>query len=101
MKARGGEQFGLMEIPKNAKFVYVVQMAKNLVHSFYCILYQPKGVPTSSQNFSGTGGTYLEKKVFAPFFITTYISVKRKQNGTLPVAIYNKAPVPVSIWIYF
>ena len=53
MKVRGGHPFGLMEIPKNAK---LVQMAKNLVHSFYHILYQPKGVPTSSCNFSGSGG---------------------------------------------
>ena len=36
--------------------ICVVQMAKNLVHSFYHILYQPKGVPTSSCNFSGSGG---------------------------------------------
>ena len=34
-------------------------MAKNLVHSFYYILYQPKGVPTSRNNFFGTGGTFL------------------------------------------
>ena len=34
----------------------VVQMAKNLAHSFYNILYQHKGVPISSHNFSGTGG---------------------------------------------
>ena len=32
-------------------------MTKKLVHSFYHILYQPKGVPTSRDNFSGTGGT--------------------------------------------
>ena len=31
-------------------------MAKKLVHSFYYILYQPKGVPSSRENFSGTGG---------------------------------------------
>ena len=37
--------------------ICVVQMAKNLVHSFYHILYQPKGVPTSRDNFSGPGGT--------------------------------------------
>ena len=30
----------------------MVQMTKNLVHSFYCILYQPKGLPTPSHNFS-------------------------------------------------
>ena len=34
----------------------MVQMAKNLVHSFYYILYQPKGVPSSRDNFSGSGG---------------------------------------------
>ena len=34
-------------------------MAKNLVHSFYYILYKPKGVPSSSHNFSGTGGSWL------------------------------------------
>jgi hypothetical protein len=39
--------------------ICVVQMAKNLVHSFYHILYQPKGVATSSHNFSGSGGTSI------------------------------------------
>jgi hypothetical protein len=58
MKVRGGHPIGLMQIPRNVKFVYVVQMAKNLVHSFYHILYQPKGVPTSSHNFSGSGGSH-------------------------------------------
>ena len=36
----------------------MVQNAKNLVHSFYHIPYQPKGVPTSRNNFSGSGGMY-------------------------------------------
>ena len=40
--------------------ICVVQMAKNLVHSFYHILYQPKGVPTPSYNFSGTGDIIFE-----------------------------------------
>ena len=34
----------------------MVQMTKNLVHTFYHILYQPKGVPTPRDNFSGTVG---------------------------------------------
>ena len=38
-------------------------MAKFLVHSFYHILYQPKGVPSSRDNFSGSGGTYLESRI--------------------------------------
>ena len=33
------------------------QMKKKLVHSFYYILYQPKGVLTPRDNFSGTGGS--------------------------------------------
>ena len=37
----------------------MVQMAKNLLHSFYYILYQPKGVPSSHCNFSGSGGTKM------------------------------------------
>ena len=36
--------------------ICVVQMVKNLAHSFYHILYQPKGVPISGGNFSGSGG---------------------------------------------
>ena len=39
--------------------IQMVQNAKNMVHSFYHILYQPKGVPTSIDNFSGSGGKYL------------------------------------------
>ena len=39
--------------------IQMVQNAKNLVHSFYHILYQPKGVPTSRDNFSGTDGTLI------------------------------------------
>ena len=39
--------------------ICVVQMAKNLIHSFYYILYQPKGVPSSHCNFSGSGGTKM------------------------------------------
>ena len=58
IKARGGHLFGLMQIPKNAKFKWFKRQ-KNLVHSFYYILYQPKGVPTSRDNVSGTGGTYI------------------------------------------
>ena len=38
--------------------ICVVQMAKNLVHSFYHILYQP----ISSDNFSGSGGMYVVKR---------------------------------------
>ena len=44
-----------MQIPRNAK-IQMVQNAKNLVHSFYHTLYQPKGVPISGGNFSGSGG---------------------------------------------
>ena len=39
--------------------IQMVKNAKNMVHSFYHILYQPKGVPTSIDNFSGSGGKYL------------------------------------------
>ena len=43
--------------------ICVVQMTKNLVHSFYYILYQPKGVPIPRDNFSGSGGTaWLPKR---------------------------------------
>ena len=49
---RGGHPFRLMQI-------LMVQMTKNLVHSFYDILYQSKGVPTPSHNFSRTWGTYF------------------------------------------
>ena len=51
-KVRGGHPFRLMQI-------LMVQMTKNLVHSFYDILYQSKGVPTPSHNFSRTWGTYF------------------------------------------
>ena len=47
MKAWGGPPFDLMQISKIDKW------QKNLVHSFYYILYQPKGVPSSRDNFSG------------------------------------------------
>ena len=40
--------------------ICVVQMTKNLVHSFYYILYQPKGVPIPRDNFSGSGGSLLQ-----------------------------------------
>ena len=40
-----------------AKFEWF-KWQKKLVHSFYYILYQPKGVPSSSHNFSGSGGMY-------------------------------------------
>ena len=43
--------------------ICVVQMAKNLVHSFYHILYQPKGVPIPSHNFSGTGGKNVPSEI--------------------------------------
>jgi hypothetical protein len=39
--------------------ICVVQMTKNLVHSFYYILYQPKGVPIPRDNFSGSGGSRI------------------------------------------
>ena len=40
--------------------ICVVQMTKkNLAHSFYYILYQPKGVSSPRDNFSGTGGIYV------------------------------------------
>ena len=55
MKVRDGHPFGLMQIPKKAKFKWF-KWQKPLAHSFYHILYQPKGVPISSHNFSGTGG---------------------------------------------
>ena len=35
---------------------------KTLVNTFYHILYQPKGVPTSSHNFSGSGGTLCQSR---------------------------------------
>ena len=41
----------------------MVKMTKNLVHSFYYILYQPKGVPTPRDNFSGTGSTKTNSKL--------------------------------------
>ena len=42
--------------------ICVVQMQKNLAHSIYYILYQPKGVPTPRDNFSGTGGRTMESR---------------------------------------
>ena len=53
MKARVGNPFGLMQIPKNAKFVKL-KWQKTQLNSFY---YQPKGLPSSKDNFSGSGGT--------------------------------------------
>ena len=44
MKASGEHPFGLMQIPKNAKFV-CFKWQKNMVHSFYYILYLPKEYP--------------------------------------------------------
>jgi hypothetical protein len=58
MKARGGYPFGLMQILKKCQ-ICVVQMEKNnMVHSFY---YIPKGLPSPSHNFSGSGDTYLSQ----------------------------------------
>ena len=55
MKSEGWAPLWFDGDSKNCQ-ICVVQMAKNLAHSFYHILYQPKGVPISSHNFSGTGG---------------------------------------------
>ena len=45
MKARGGHPFGLMQIPKNAKFVYVVQWEKTwYTHSITSFI-NPRGCP--------------------------------------------------------
>ena len=48
MKVSGGHPFGLMLIPKKkAQNTHLLwfKWPKNLVHSFYDILYQPKGCP--------------------------------------------------------
>jgi hypothetical protein len=55
MKVRGGHPFGLVQIPKNAKFRWF-KWQNSLAQSFYRMLYQPNGVPTPNHNFSGTGG---------------------------------------------
>ena len=53
----------LMQITINAKVKFKWQ--KNLVHSFYYILYQPKGVPSPIHNFSSSGGRFRQpQRVF-------------------------------------
>ena len=47
---------GLMQVQKKCQVQFRWQ--KNLVYSFYYILYQTKGVPSPSHNFSGTSGTF-------------------------------------------
>ena len=58
--------------------ICVVQMAKNLVHSFYYILYQPKGVPSPSCNFSGTGGI----NIYRDSPLSTVPGIVRFTNST-------------------
>ncbi len=85
MKVRGGHPFGLMQIPKNAEFV-VVEMAKNLVHSFYYILYQPKGVTTPRDNFSGSGGNIHSQ--FCEQIRVIVIYLFQNKNIILYLSIY-------------
>ena len=76
-----------MHIPKNAKFKWF-KWQKNLVHSFNYILYQPKGVPTPRDNFSGTGSMYT-------FFFLTDQKIQ-------PLIFYlknlKKIPIYTFIW---
>ena len=105
----------------------MVQMTKNLVHSFYHILYQPKGVPTPRDNFSGTGGSLqgllwksfqhnkycpnpfnLDKIVFADYFSCFHffwiksIHSKRKTCPYIFVTpFFGLKPKVLCIIIYF
>ena len=56
--------------------IQMVQMTKNLAHSFCYILYQPKGVPIPRDNYSRTGGTiFFEARIHRKKMIYhTYLS---------------------------
>ena len=62
--------------------IVVFEMAKRLVHSFY---YQPKGMPTSRDNFSGSGGVLTQAS------LKVFIHLKKNKNAS-PNTIYPIVP---------